>query len=84
MNYAGGKWYEYPFIVPVLSAMRKGRPYLEPFVGIGSVLAHMDNPPGRTGYDVNRFVIAMMNAIRPQTSGQIELMGQEVLLIGAG
>lgn len=51
------------YIVPILEKHRKpNQLYVEPFVGGANMIEHMSNQ--RIGFDVNKYVIALLNCIR--------------------
>ncbi|MDM2350920.1 Site-specific DNA methylase [Mycobacteroides abscessus subsp. abscessus] len=64
MKYMGSKARITKYIAPlIISALRPDTPYIEPFVGGGNSIAAIDHPI-RVGYDTNKFVIALLSAIR--------------------
>lgn len=63
MKYVGSKAAIVKQIMPIILAERKpGMPYVEPFVGGGNAIEAV--PGRRTGYDSNKYVIALLRAIR--------------------
>jgi len=62
MQYSGGKARQSKGIVRVLEKHRDGRGYLEPFLGVASVLSRMAGK--RIGSDVNHEIISLLVAIR--------------------
>jgi len=63
MRYTGGKWRIRKQLGAILSRHSE-QPYIEPFVGVASVMMNVSSTYMKTGYDINPYVIAMLNAIR--------------------
>lgn len=64
MHYVGGKFHLAPLIVDAIEYYRKGRPYLEPFVGGGHVLERVPNDHGRYAGDANKALVNLYKEVQ--------------------
>ena len=64
MRYPGGKKRLGKRIAGQLLKLYDGEPYVEPFVGVASVMAAMQGVPCRFGYDISESMILLLEAVR--------------------